>query len=123
MLLFSESTFQLYALRRLREKFKTVYFKSLAFVRTLICQASFIRTTRTFRPDSLLCPEASNYSKLHPSGRFSNTSIRPSVFDKWQPSGRRGYSIWTLSLIRQVVQKMFNRLDVSLHYSDAHTLL
>jgi hypothetical protein len=67
MLLYSESTLQ---------------FSSLASIRTLICQVSSVWTTRTFRPDVLLCPEASNYSRLHPSGSLSNTSGRLSVFDK-----------------------------------------
>jgi len=40
-----------------------------------------------------------------------------------QPSRRRGYSVRTLSLIRQVVQKTFNHPDVSLHCSDTQTLL
>jgi hypothetical protein len=51
-------------------------------VRTLICQASSVRTTRTFRPDVPLCPEALNYSRLHPSRRFSNMSGRLPMFDK-----------------------------------------
>jgi len=68
---------------RLCAKIKTVKFKSFASVRTtwysvrtLICQASSVRTTRPFRPDSNLCPEALNCSKLHLSERFSNTSGR-----------------------------------------------
>jgi hypothetical protein len=87
MLLFSESTFLLYATRRLCAEIKTMNFKSLSFVRTmwysvwtLICQASSVRTTRIFRPDSNLCSEASSYSKLHSSECFSNTFGRPSVF-------------------------------------------
>jgi hypothetical protein len=40
-----------------------------------------------------------------------------------QPSGRRGYSVQTLSLIRQVVQKTFNRLNVRLHGLDAQALI
>jgi hypothetical protein len=35
-----------------------------------------------FRPDLPLCREASNYSSLHPSGRFSSPSGRLSVFDQ-----------------------------------------
>jgi hypothetical protein len=56
--------------------------KSLASIQTLICQASSVRTMRTFCLDSLQCPEASNYSKFHPFRRLSNTSGCPSVFDK-----------------------------------------
>jgi hypothetical protein len=48
-------------------------------------KASSVRTTRTFqtfRPDVPLCPKASNYSWLHPSGCLSNTSGCLSMFDK-----------------------------------------
>jgi len=45
-------------------------------------QSSFIRTTRTFRPDLPLFREASNCSILHPSGRLSSTSKLHSVFDQ-----------------------------------------
>jgi hypothetical protein len=79
MLLYSESTILLCSLRRLCVEFKIVLFKSLASVRTMWY---FVRSTRTFRLDSNLCPEASNCSWLHPSGRLSNTSGRPSMFDK-----------------------------------------
>jgi len=44
---------------------------------------------------------------LHPSGRRGILS------------GRRGYSIRTLSFIRDVMQKMVNRPDVRLHGPDA----
>jgi hypothetical protein len=47
-----------------------------------LSKASSIRMMRTFRPDLPLCGEASNCSNLHPSGRFSSTSGRLSVFDK-----------------------------------------
>jgi hypothetical protein len=40
-----------------------------------------------------------------------------------QLSGRRGYSVWTLSLARQVVQKKFNRLDVRLYGPEAQSLI
>jgi hypothetical protein len=36
--------------------------------------------TRTFRPDLPLCREASNCSSLDPSGRFSSTSGRHSMY-------------------------------------------
>jgi hypothetical protein len=59
-----------------------------------------------FRPDLLLCREASNCSSLHPFGRFRSPSGRPSVFDQsfrisfqntnmgrlLQQSRRRGFS-------------------------------
>jgi hypothetical protein len=49
-----------------------------------LSKASSVQTTRTFSPDLPLCREASNCSSLHPSGRFSSTSGRLSVFDKLQ---------------------------------------
>jgi hypothetical protein len=42
---------------------------------------------------------------------------------KLQPSKRRGHSIRTLSLIRQVVQKMFNCPNHRLHGLDAQALI
>jgi hypothetical protein len=48
----------------------------------LLSTASSVWTMRTFRPDLPLCREALNCSSLHLSGRFSNTSVRHSVFDK-----------------------------------------
>jgi hypothetical protein len=47
-----------------------------------LSKASSVRTTKTFRPDLPFCREASNCSTLHPSGRFSSTSERHSVFDQ-----------------------------------------
>jgi len=83
MLLHSKSTSRFRTSRRLYAELKTVKFKSLASVRTtwysvrmLICQAASVRTTSTFWPDSHLCPEASNCSRLHPFRRLSNTSGR-----------------------------------------------
>jgi hypothetical protein len=66
-------------------------------------------TTRTFRPDSLMYPEASNCSKLHPFGCLSNTSERLSVFHKYNNFlskhryGKTTATVRTLSLIRQDV--------------------
>jgi hypothetical protein len=45
-------------------------------------KASSVRTTRTFRPDSHQCLEASNSSRLHPSGRNGKSSGRSSEFEK-----------------------------------------
>jgi hypothetical protein len=45
-------------------------------------QASSVRTMRTFCLDLSLCREASNCSKLHPSGRLSRTSRHRPVFDQ-----------------------------------------
>jgi hypothetical protein len=112
-------------------EFKIVKFKSLVSVwtmwysvRTLIYQTSSIWTTRfsvrtpicvqklrtvpscicldvsTTRSDVLQCSTSKGIS-------FPNTDMGRQL----QPSGRCGYSIRTLSLIRQVVQKMFKRPD------------
>jgi len=66
----------------------------------------------TTRPDALQCSTSKRIS-------FPITDMGRQL----QPSRRRGYSIPTLSLIRQVMQKTFNRPDVSLHCPDAQTLL
>jgi hypothetical protein len=47
-----------------------------------LSKESSVRTTRTFRPDLFLYREASNCSSLHPSGCFSSTAERHSVFDQ-----------------------------------------
>jgi hypothetical protein len=91
-----------------------------------LSKASSIRTTRTFLPDLPLCREASNYSSLHPSRRFSSTSERHSLFDQLRdffPKHRYGKfaatvrTMWnpirTSSFIRQVSHSKFRRPDVS----------
>jgi hypothetical protein len=102
--------------------------------RCLTVQASSVRTMRTFRPDLPLCREASNFSSLHPSGCFSSTSGRHSVFNQlWYffPKHRYGktaaivQTMWipvrTRSSIRQVMHSKSRRPDVSPHGSDART--
>jgi hypothetical protein len=89
------------------------------FVRTSFC-VQMLQTTldyirpniSTTRPDAFQCSTSQKIS-------FQNTDIGRQL----QPSGRRGYSIQTLSLIRQVMQKMFNRPDVRLHGPDAQALI
>jgi hypothetical protein len=101
-----------------------------------LSKASSIRTMRIFRPDLPLCQEASNYSRLHPSGCLSNTDRRLSVFDKendFVPNHRYGKKVATirtmcvpvrtLSLIRQDVHTKFNCPDVILHCLDAQALI
>jgi hypothetical protein len=91
-----------------------------------LSKASFVWMTRTFRPDLPLCQKASNCSSLHPSGRFSSTSGRHSVFDQLQdffPKYRYGKiaatvrTTWipvrTRSFIRKVSHSKSRRLDVS----------
>jgi hypothetical protein len=85
-------------------------------------------------PDLPLCREVSNCSILHPSGHFSSTSGRHSVFDQlWDlfPKHRYGkipatvrtmcIPVWTCSSIRQVAYSKFRRPDDSLHGPDAQT--
>jgi len=84
------------------------------------------------RPDLPLCREASNWSSLHPSGRFSSPSGRSLVFD--QASGflskhryekivvtvqTTWYPVRTRSSIRQVSQFKSRRPDASHHGPDA----
>jgi hypothetical protein len=89
-------------------------------------KASSVRTTRTFNPDLPLYREASNCSSLHPSGRFSSTSGRHSVFDqRWDFLTKHSYrkiattvrTTWipvlTGSFIRQVSYSKSRRLDDS----------
>jgi hypothetical protein len=98
-------------------------------------QASSFWTMRTFRPDLPLCREPSNYSSLLPSRLLNNTSRRLSVFDKLKdffPKHKYGKTtelvrtmcipVQTLSLIRQVLQKMFNHPDVKLYGLDAQAM-
>jgi len=71
-----------------------------------LSKASFVWTTRNFRPNLPLCLEASNCSSFHPSGRFSSMSGCHLVFDQlWdffantdmgrqlQPSGWCGFPL------------------------------
>jgi hypothetical protein len=87
---------------------------------------SSIQTTRTFYQDLPVCREASNRSKLHPSGRLSNMSGCRSLFDQlWDffPKHRNGKIAATirtmcvpfraLSFIKQVVHSTFNHQDLS----------
>jgi hypothetical protein len=69
-------------------------------------KVSSIQTTRTFRPDIPLCPEASNYSYLHPFGHLSNTSGRLSMFDRLKDFfpkhryGKTAIAVWMMWLFR-----------------------
>jgi hypothetical protein len=95
-------------------------------------QASSIQTSRTFHPDLPLCLKALNCSSLHPSGRFSSTSRRHSVFYQlWDffPKHRYGKTaatvrtMWipirTRSFLRQVVHSKSRRPDISAHGPNA----
>jgi hypothetical protein len=99
-----------------------------------LSKASSVQTTRTFRPDLPLCREASNCSSLDPSGRFSSTFGRHSVFDQLRdlfPKHINGkftatvQTMWnpvqTRSFIRQVLHSKSKRPDASLHGLDARS--
>jgi hypothetical protein len=64
------------------------------------------------RPDAFQCSTSKRIS-------FPNTDLGRQL----QPPGRRSYSVRTLSLIRQDMQKSCNHLDVSLHCPNAQSLL
>jgi hypothetical protein len=108
--------------------------------------ATSIRTTRSFCPDAHQCLEASNSSRLHPSGRSGKSSWRSSEFEKFQCSSESVWRTWlyrpnaiqcltsirvsasrhsygktaatvrTMFSIRQDVHTKFNCLDVSFIY-------
>jgi hypothetical protein len=89
------------------------------FVQTPICiqklriVPGYIRLdVSATNPDAFQCSTSKRIS-------FPNTDIRRQL----QPSGRLSYSVWTLSLIRQDMQKSCNHLDVILHCPDAQSLL
>jgi len=86
---------------------------------------SFCPDSPDIRPDAHQCLEDSNSSRLHLSGRHGNTSgahqsstwnqisfIDTNMGRQLHPSGRKGNTIWTLSLIRQDVKKNCNHPDV-----------
>jgi hypothetical protein len=87
--LFQKASFQSYASRRFctdskTEKLDPLHWSGQRDIPSgcLTVKASSVQTTRTFRLDLPLCREASNCSKVHLSGRLSNTSGRHSVFDQ-----------------------------------------
>jgi hypothetical protein len=153
MLLCPESTLQLCSSRRFCEVFKEVHFGSLSAVwttwysvRMLISQqhpygrrgipskcssvkALSVRTTKTFRLDAHQCLEASNSSRLHPSGRNGKSSRRYSKFEK-NPAFKcirpddmvilsGSHSVFDkhygFSLKTQLWEDDYNRLDDVLH--------
>jgi hypothetical protein len=113
MLLYPESTLQLCSSRRFCEVFKDLFRfpgsrpDDVEFRSDAHQSATSARTTRTFRLDAHQFLEASNNSRLHPSGRNGKSSGRSSKFEKilvFQrirpddvaiPSGRRGYNVRT----------------------------
>jgi hypothetical protein len=90
MLLYQESTLQLCSSRRFYEVFKDLFRFPVSRLDDVVFRpdahqsATSARTMRSFRPDAHQCLEASNSSRLHPSGRNGKSSGRSSEFKKIQ---------------------------------------
>jgi hypothetical protein len=88
MLLFPESTLQLCSSRRFYEVFKDLFWFPVSRPDYVVFRldahqsATSIRTTRPFRPNAHQCLEASNSSRLHPSGCNGKSSECSSKFEK-----------------------------------------
>jgi hypothetical protein len=88
MLLYPESTLQLCSSRRFCEVFKDLFWFPVSRLDDVVFHsdahqsATSVRTTRSFRQDVHQCLEASNSSRLHPSGRNGKSSERSSEFEK-----------------------------------------
>jgi hypothetical protein len=88
MLLYPESTLQLCCSRRFSEVFKDLFRfpinspDDVVFRSDAHQSATSVRTTRSFRPDAHQCLEASNSSRLDPSGRNGKSSGHSSEFEK-----------------------------------------
>jgi hypothetical protein len=85
MLLYPESTLQLCFSRRFQGslfRFPVSRPDDVVSRQDAHQSATSVRTTRTFRPNAHQCLEASNSSRLHPSGRNGKSSKRSSEFKK-----------------------------------------
>jgi hypothetical protein len=88
MLLYPESILQLCFSRRFCEVFKDFFRFPVSRLDDAVFRldahqsATSVRTTKTFRSDAHQCLEASNSSRLHPSGRNGKSSGRSSEFEK-----------------------------------------
>jgi hypothetical protein len=88
MLLYPECTLQLCSSRRFCEVFKDLFRfpvnrpDDVVFRPDTYQSVTFVRTTRSFRPHAHQCLEASNSSRLHPSGRNDKFSRSSSEFEK-----------------------------------------
>jgi hypothetical protein len=98
--------------------------------------ATYVWTRWQYRPDAHQCLETLNCSSASaqtmwqycPDAIQCSTSNMVSVSDtnmgrQLQPFGRCGVPVWTQSLIRHVMQKKFNCLDVRLYGPDAQILV
>jgi hypothetical protein len=129
----SKSTLQFLTFKKTLCRFQSSWLSSLTTIqtmcytiRTLNCPSIILpEDEKTFRLDLSLGQEASNCYSLHPSGRFSSTSRRRSMFDQiWDffPKHRdekTAATVQTRSFIRQVVHSKFNRPDNSIYGPDA----
>jgi hypothetical protein len=88
MLLYPESTLQLCYSRRFCEFFKDLFrfpvsrSDDVVFRLDAHQSATYVRTTRSFRPDAHQCLEASNSSRLHPSRCNGKSSGRSLEYEK-----------------------------------------
>jgi hypothetical protein len=88
MPLYPESTLELCSSRRFCEVFKDLFRFPVSRPDDVVFRpdahqsATSVRTMRSFRPDAHQCLEASNSSRLHPSGRNGKLSGRSSEFEK-----------------------------------------
>jgi hypothetical protein len=139
MLFYSESTFQLWASRRLCVEFKTVSSVSLhpsgrrgiPFGCSSVKHHPSKRQELSFR--TFLCVQklqlflvaSVRTSQQHVRTPFSVQQAKRflSKTQILQPSGRFSVPVRMLFLIRQVMQKTFNRPNVRLHGSDAQALI
>jgi hypothetical protein len=100
MLLYPESTLQLCSSRRFCEVFKDLFqfpvnrLDDVVFRHDAHQSATSVRTTRSFCPDAHQCLEASNSSRLHPSGRNGKLSGRSLEFKKIQCSSASVRTMW-----------------------------
>jgi hypothetical protein len=147
MLLYPESTLQLCSSRRFCEVFKDLFRFPVSRPDDVVFRpdahqlATSIRTTRSFCLDAHQCLEASNISRLHPSGRNGKSSGRSSEFEKIpvfqrirsdaiqgltsirvsasrHSYGKMATTVRMMFSIRQDVHTKFNRPDGSLHGPD-----
>jgi hypothetical protein len=88
MLLYPEYTLQLYSSRRFCEVFNDLFRFPVSHPDDVVFRldahqsVTSVRTMRFFRPNAHQCLEASNSSRLHPSGRNGKLSGRSSEFEK-----------------------------------------
>jgi hypothetical protein len=88
ILLYPESTLQLCSSRRFCEVVKDLFRFPVSRPDDVVFRpdahqsATFVRTTRSFRPEAHQCLEASTSSRLHPSRHNGKSSGRSSEFEK-----------------------------------------